>query len=34
VVCGQFFRTKHLAVQHYASELYFMHFRGGGVPRH
>jgi hypothetical protein len=29
--CGQLFHTKHLAVQHYVGELYFLLFIGGGV---
>jgi hypothetical protein len=31
VVCGQFFRTKHLIVQHCVGESYFLQLTGGGV---
>jgi hypothetical protein len=31
VVCGQFFHSKHLVVQHCVGELYFLQLRGGGV---
>jgi hypothetical protein len=29
--CGQLFHTKHLAVQHYVGELYFLLFIGGAM---
>jgi hypothetical protein len=31
VVCGQFFCTKHLIVQHCVGELYFLQLTSGGV---
>lgn len=34
VVCDQLFCTKHLVVQHCASESYFLHLIDGGVLRH
>jgi hypothetical protein len=33
-VCGKPFHIKHLAIQHYANESYFLHIMGGGVSRH
>ncbi len=34
VVCGQLFQIKHLTVQHYVSESYFLHFINGEMWHH
>jgi hypothetical protein len=33
VVCGQLFRTKHLAIQHCVGESYFLQLTSGGIVR-